>query len=204
MPVQQAVERDETPYPYTVHDTTLRPLLNITIKSSIVVHSRSRSCSGGDICGTTPAFRSDVNIAVVAIQNSFWFNIVKNKEQTQKASSPNVVDWQYLGVDKFTRWLEWNYERTGRFSSNLEDGSAHLHTSRIVVRMHNDVKVRHRERGSAISDCRVYYSPKWIHIFSEVKWYIFGLKCLHININTNICDYFFLNRIYNKLEIDSL
>ena len=50
-----AVERDEIPYPYKVHDTTLRPLLNITIKSTIVVSSRSRSCGGGDICGTTPA-----------------------------------------------------------------------------------------------------------------------------------------------------
>ena len=55
VPVQWAVERDEIPYPYKVHDTTLRPLLNITIKSTIVVRSRSRSCGGGDICGTTPA-----------------------------------------------------------------------------------------------------------------------------------------------------
>ena len=78
VPVQRAVERDEIPYPYKVHDTTLRPLLNITIKSTIVVRSRSRSCSSGDICG-----RSDVTIAIVAIRNSFLFNIVKNKEQTQ-------------------------------------------------------------------------------------------------------------------------
>ena len=48
-----------------------RPLLNITIKSTIVVRSRSRWCSGGDICGTTPAFRCDVNIAIMAIRNSF-------------------------------------------------------------------------------------------------------------------------------------
>ena len=53
--VQRAVEWDEIPYPYNVHDTTLRPLLNITIKSSIVVRSRSRSCGGSDICGTNPA-----------------------------------------------------------------------------------------------------------------------------------------------------
>ena len=32
VPVQRAVERDEIPYPYKVHDTTLRPLLNITIQ----------------------------------------------------------------------------------------------------------------------------------------------------------------------------
>ena len=133
VPVQRAVERDEIPYPYKVHDTTLRPLLNITIKSTIVVRSCSRSCSGGDICGTTPAFRLDVNIATVAIQNSFWFNIVK--KNPQKASGPNVADWQYLGIDKFTRWLEWNYDRAGRFSWNLEDGSAHLHTSPIVVKI---------------------------------------------------------------------
>ena len=80
VPVQRAVERDEIPYPYKVHDTTL------TIKSTIVVRSCSRSCSGGDICGTTPAFRPDVNIAIVAIQNSL-------------ASGPNVADWQYLGVE---------------------------------------------------------------------------------------------------------
>ena len=32
VPGQRAVERDEIPYPYKVHDTTLRPLLNITIQ----------------------------------------------------------------------------------------------------------------------------------------------------------------------------
>ena len=85
VPVQRAVERDEIPYPYKVQDTTLRPLLNITIKSTIVVRSRSRSCSGGDICGTTPAFRSDVNIAIVAIRNSFWFNIVKKQRTNAKS-----------------------------------------------------------------------------------------------------------------------
>ena len=55
VPVQRAVERDEIPNPYKVHDTTLRPLLNITIKSTIVVRNRSKSCGGGDICGTTSA-----------------------------------------------------------------------------------------------------------------------------------------------------
>ena len=59
VPVQRAVERDEIPYPY--------------------VRSRSRSCVGGDICGTTPAQRAHVNIATVAMRNSFLFNIVKNK-----------------------------------------------------------------------------------------------------------------------------
>ena len=39
MSVQRAVERDEIRYPYKVHDTTLRPILNITIKSTIVVRS---------------------------------------------------------------------------------------------------------------------------------------------------------------------
>ena len=63
VPVQRAVERDEIPYPYKVHDTTLRPLLNKTIKS--------RSCGGGDICGTSPALRSHVNIATVAMRNPF-------------------------------------------------------------------------------------------------------------------------------------
>ena len=57
-----------------------------TTKSTIVVRSRSRSCGGGDICGTTPAFRSDVNIATdVAIRNSILFNIVK--KQRTKAKS---------------------------------------------------------------------------------------------------------------------
>ena len=71
VPVQRAVELDEIPYPYPYPYTTLRPLLNITIKSTIVVRNRSRSCGGGDICGTTPASRSHVNIATVAMRNYF-------------------------------------------------------------------------------------------------------------------------------------
>ena len=43
------------------------------------------SCSGCDICGTTPAFRSDVNIAIAAIRNSFWFNIVKKQRTNAKS-----------------------------------------------------------------------------------------------------------------------
>ena len=44
----------------------------------------------------------------------------------QKASGPNVADWQYLGVYKFTRWLKWNYERGEIFSSNREDTFAYV------------------------------------------------------------------------------
>ena len=33
VPVQRAVERDEIPYPYKVHDTTLRPLSTYTFES---------------------------------------------------------------------------------------------------------------------------------------------------------------------------
>ena len=29
--------------------------------------------------------------------------VVKNKGQTQRASGPKVADWQYVGVEKFTR-----------------------------------------------------------------------------------------------------
>ena len=43
MPVQRAVERDEIPYPYKVYDTTLRPLLNITIqKHNYIANYMSR------------------------------------------------------------------------------------------------------------------------------------------------------------------
>ena len=31
------------------------------------------------------------------------FFVAKNKGQTQKASGPKVADWEYVGVDKFTR-----------------------------------------------------------------------------------------------------
>ena len=49
----------------------------------MVVRSRSRSCGGGDICGTTPAFRSDVNIATdVAILNSKY----RKKQRTNAKS----------------------------------------------------------------------------------------------------------------------
>ena len=43
----------------------------------------------------------------------------------QKVSRPNVADWQYLGVDKFTRWLEWNYERAARKGHICEDTFAY-------------------------------------------------------------------------------
>ena len=54
---------------------------------------------------TTAAYRSHVNIATVAIcEILFYFFVVKNKGQTQKASGPKVADWQDVGVAKFTRW----------------------------------------------------------------------------------------------------
>ena len=63
-----------------------------TIKSTMVVRSRSRSGGGGDICGTTPAFRSDVNIATdVAIRNSFLFNIVKKTKNKRKKRAVQML-----------------------------------------------------------------------------------------------------------------
>ena len=44
VPVQRAVERDEIPYPYKVHDTTLHPLLNITRQVTRATHVRNRIC----------------------------------------------------------------------------------------------------------------------------------------------------------------
>ena len=35
-------------------------------------------------------------------------NSVKKQSINAKVSRPNVADWQYLGVDKITRRLEWN------------------------------------------------------------------------------------------------
>ena len=52
--------------PYTVEPCS--GVLNITIKSTIVVRSRSRLCGGGDICGTTPAYLTRFN--KIAIQGS--------------------------------------------------------------------------------------------------------------------------------------
>ena len=39
----------------------------------------------------------------------------------QKASGPKVADWRYVGVEKNTRWLEWNWDRKGRHLSYFED-----------------------------------------------------------------------------------
>ena len=64
-----------------------------------------------------------MRVVGVATLNAFFRK--KAKDIYANASGPNVADWQYLGVDKFTRRLEWNYERTGRFSSNLEDTFAY-------------------------------------------------------------------------------
>ena len=48
-------------------------------------------------------------------------------------SRPNVSDWQYLGVDTFTRFLEGNGGRTARKGHLFV--RTQLHTARIVVRM---------------------------------------------------------------------
>ena len=40
-------------------------------------------------------------------------------------SRPNVADWQYLGVDKFTLGLEWNCGRKARKGHICEDTFAY-------------------------------------------------------------------------------
>ena len=40
-------------------------------------------------------------------------------------SRPNVADWQYLGVDKFTLGLEWNCGRMARKGHICEDTFAY-------------------------------------------------------------------------------
>ena len=56
------------------------------------------------------------------------------KERINAKSRPNVVDWQYLGVDKFTRWLEWNCGRTARKGHICEDTFAYgSYSSKDVV-----------------------------------------------------------------------
>ena len=40
-------------------------------------------------------------------------------------SRPNVADWQYLGVDKITRRLEWNSGRKARKGHICEDSLAY-------------------------------------------------------------------------------
>ena len=40
-------------------------------------------------------------------------------------SRPNVANWQYLGVDKFTRWLEWNCGSKARNGPICEDTFAY-------------------------------------------------------------------------------
>ena len=58
----------------------------------------------------------------VAILNA---NIVKKQRITQKVSRPNVADWQYLGVGKFTLGLEWNCRRKARKGHICEDTFAY-------------------------------------------------------------------------------
>ena len=40
-------------------------------------------------------------------------------------SRPNLADWQYLGVDKITRRLEWNSGRKARKGHICEDSLAY-------------------------------------------------------------------------------
>ena len=45
----------------------------------------------------------------------------KQSINAKKVSRPNVADWQYLGVDKITRILEWNSGRKARKGHICED-----------------------------------------------------------------------------------
>ena len=47
------------------------------------------------------------------------------KKQSINAKSPNVADWQCLGVDKITRRLEWNSGRKARKGHICEDSLAY-------------------------------------------------------------------------------
>ena len=44
-------------------------------------------------------------------------------------SRPNVADWQYLGVDEFTQWLEWNSGRKARKGHICENTFAYVSNS---------------------------------------------------------------------------
>ena len=58
----------------------------------------------------------------------------RKKQRINAKSEPSKCS----GLAISRRRLEWNCERAGRFSSNLDDGSVktHLHTSPIVVKMY--------------------------------------------------------------------
>ena len=47
------------------------------------------------------------------------------KDKQKQMCRPNVADWQYIGVDNFTRWLEWNCARKARKGHFYEDTFAY-------------------------------------------------------------------------------
>ena len=49
----------------------------------------------------------------------------KKERINAKVSRPNVADWQYLGVDKFTLGLAWNCGRKARKGHICEDTFAY-------------------------------------------------------------------------------
>ena len=65
----------------------------------------------------------------------------------QKVSRPNVADWQYLGVDKITRRLEWNCARRARKGHICEDSLAYASYSN----KDDNTQLLHSSVGQCIS-----------------------------------------------------
>ena len=51
---------------------------------------------------------------------------------------PNVADWQYLGVDKITRRLDWNSGRKARKGHICDDSLAYASYSIVTGQMADD------------------------------------------------------------------
>ena len=61
-------------------------------------------------------------------------SVKKQSKNAKNWSRPNVADWQYIGVDKITRRLEWNSGRKARKGHICEDSLAYAsYSSKDII-----------------------------------------------------------------------
>ena len=88
-------------------DNTIKSTIVLSCAlSCVVVRSRAQFLAGGggDICGENCRIKiASKNRNCGDAKFFFYFFVVKNKGQTQKASGPKVAGRQHVGVEKYTR-----------------------------------------------------------------------------------------------------
>ena len=115
VPDQRAVERDEIPYPYKVHDATLRPLLNIMDSASHNPALCATGCTLSEYYGLTriSLFAPAAGAIAACILNSKK-QTRRNLNNINPKNTKKITDsWEYECEDNLRFWW-WTLSNCGR------------------------------------------------------------------------------------------